>query len=105
MLVEYIQIIHEYYFNQNLSSEAKYHLDNAFRDDLHRANENINRIIRDLSVKFDIPLADVENEINIRSRNGIANYEFFGDSWHFSKEGQEIFINTLFETVQENIEI
>jgi lysophospholipase L1-like esterase len=97
--------IGEYYFNQNLPSEAKYHLDNAFSDDLHRANENINRIIRDLSLKFDVPLADVENEIVKKSRNGIPNYEFFEDAWHFNKMGQEIFINTLFKTVREKIEI
>jgi len=85
-------------------SEALDCLSKALDSDLqpHRASETSNKIIKKVSRRYKIPLADVDKEIVKVSKYNIPGFDLFDDHCHLNYKGNYVLQTVFYKTVIDN---
>jgi tetratricopeptide (TPR) repeat protein len=92
------------YYEMGDYEKAREHFEKGILIEIYpqRANNITNKIVRELAKEYNIPLADVESAVLEETERGITTYELLSDHCHLKKKGNEILLETLFETIKEN---
>jgi hypothetical protein len=88
-------------YQQGDYARAKVRLERAFvlDEEPHRANAITNAIVRDISARQRIELADVELGINQGSQGGLPSSDLFQDHCHLNEKGRRIQLGVFLEAL------
>lgn len=83
--------------------QAKACFENALDSDLqpHRATEQSNAIIREISKTYSIPLIDVDAAIVNAAKDKIPGFDLFNDHCHLNSNGNLILIEAFYKKIKE----